>query len=377
MRKALLVSESTVYKNPQGEMIAHGGGEVYMHNLAKLLLKLGIESTVFGIKEFEGQISEEVIDGVLYKRGDVRSRRSFLLLKYLKEARKLARKFDLVFVNQFVPHLILPFIRGKKRIAIIHDVYKKEGLKFWIKQYGFFAGVSGWMVEKLQLFFDKRYADFIVTVSESSKKKIGDVIGSKVFEKLLVCPSIVYKRDDLKDVQKEKIILFVGRFVDYKHPEQGLLVLKKVQEFDSEYKAIFVATRVSKKTMQLFKKVKKEQSVDDESVIIKSDCGNEEVAELMAKAKILVHSSYIEGQGIVILEALSLGTPIVAYNLEAYKGMLLNGQNCELTQKGEVSRLSEGAVKILKNYDFYQKNCKTSLEEFSEEKVMNVLKNID
>jgi len=97
----------------------------------------------------------------------------------------------------------------------------------------------------------------------------------------------------------------------------------------------------------------------------------------MANAKILVHSSYIEWQGIVILEALSLGTPIVAYNLEAYKGMLLNGQNCELTQKGEVSRLSEGAVKILKNYDFYQKNCKTSLEEFSEEKVMNVLKNID
>ena len=110
--------------------------------------------------------------------------------------------------------------------------------------------------------------------------------------------------------------------------------------------------------------------------MIKQDCNNEEVVELMARAKILVHPSSIEGQGIIMLEALSLGTPIVAYNLPAYEGMLLNGRNCKLARKEDVKGLCDGAVKILGNYDFYRGNCGGLLEEFSEEKVMNVLRGI-
>jgi len=49
---------------------------------------------------------------------------------------------------------------------------------------------------------------------------------------------------------------------------------------------------------------------------------------LFAKAKIFVQPSYVEGQGIVVLEALASKAPVVAYDLPAYKGMLVNGENC-------------------------------------------------
>ncbi len=227
MKKALLISESTVYIGDKGKIMARGGGEVYVHNLAKLLLKLDIQPVVFGIREFKEQISEENIDGVLYKRSSVYSRMSFSLFKYLKEALKEAKKYDFVFVNQFVPHLVLPFIGhgGRvKRVAIIHDVYREGGLKFWIKQYGFFTGIIAWIVEKFQLFFDRKYSDVIMTVSEGSKRKIISAIGNKIAEKVVISPSIVYRRDDLANVGKENLILFVGRFVDYKHPEHALCV---------------------------------------------------------------------------------------------------------------------------------------------------------
>lgn len=376
MKKAFLISESTVYKNSEGRTIARGGGEVYMHNLAKLLLKLGLSVTVFGIKEFDGQNSEEEIEGVLYKRSNVKSRKSFGLLRYLREARKMVQDYDLIFVNQFVPHLVLRYVEGKKKIAIIHDVYTRKGLKFWIRQYGIFAGWMGWTVEKMQLSFDRKYADFILTVSDSSRRKIVEIMGCGISDKLRICPSIVYKRDDLGVVLKEEIILFVGRFVDYKHPEQVLNVLKKLQEGNPKYKAVFVVSRMEKKIMRLFEKVRKNLGIRVEDVLIKRNLNNEEVVDLMMKAKILVHPSLVEGQGIIILESLSLGTPILAYDLPAYKGMLVHGENCELAPEGKVDELCSGAVRLLKNYEFYQGNCGNELKEFSEDRVMEVLKEI-
>jgi glycosyltransferase involved in cell wall biosynthesis len=376
MKKALLISESTVYKDGNGKIVARGGGEVYMHNLAKLLLKLGVEPTVFGIKEFGEQNSEKYIDGILYKRCEVRSRKSFSLFKYLFAGIRESKKYDFVFMNQFVPHLILPFIKRKKKIAIIHDVYKEEGLGFWINQYGFFTGFIGWLVEKFQLFFDKKYSDVIITVSEESKRKIISALGSKIARKIIVSPSIVYKRDDLIGTKKENFILFIGRFVDYKHPEHVLHVLKKLKSFEGKFKAVFVAPRIVKKTLRFFEKTMKDLGIGNGDVFILQNCGNDDVAKLIAKAKLLVHPSCVEGQGIIMLEALSLGTPIIAYNLPAYEGMLLDGENCELVKKDDFGKLADSALKILNNYSKYQDNCYISLEEFSEEKALEILKGI-
>ena len=84
---------------------------MYIHNLAKSLVKIGISATVLAIREFKDQAEEEKIAGVIYKRMPIQSKSSFKLFGYLKRAIKLSKEYDFIVVNQFTPHLILPWVK--------------------------------------------------------------------------------------------------------------------------------------------------------------------------------------------------------------------------------------------------------------------------
>jgi glycosyltransferase involved in cell wall biosynthesis len=376
MEKALLISESSVYKTEKGGLVSRGGGEVYIHNLAKLLKKVGVEATVFAIQEFDGQAKEEVIEGILYKRCAVHSRKSFSLFRYLRAALKESKDYDFVFLNQFIPHLILPWIKKAKKIAIIFDLYVYEGFLFWIRQYGLFVGGIGWLVEKFQLIFDRKYADMVMTISECSKNKALAVLGKKFVDKVVIVPAVVCQKDKFDYLKKENMILFVGRFVEYKHPEHVLFVLKKLLEIWPDIKAKFIVARTMEVSLKIFKKWKNKLNIDDKNIDILTGLNNEEVEDLTGKAKLLVHPSLIEGQGIVVLEALNAGRPVVAYNLPAYRGMLISGKNSLLVENGDFESLADAAIKVIKDYEKYQKNCQISLKDFSEERWLDVLKKV-
>ncbi len=375
MKRALLITESSVYTNPAGKLVVRGGGEMCFHNVAKMLLKLGIEPMVFAIQEFAGQKPSEVIEGVKYERFPVFSRTSLKLWKYLKEARKRAKDFDLVFLNQFTPHLILPWLKDVKKICVVHDVYQSEGDSFWLKQYGFLKGSLGNAVEKLQLYFDAKYADKVMTVSDFSERKIVDILGERIAGRIVKTPFPI-KRAEFYVREKENFLLFVGRFVGYKQPEHALRALQKVQEVYPDFKLVFVAPRVEGDTHLGLESLRERLFVKKEDVIYKFEVDGEEMKELFAKAKILVQPSMNEGQGIVLLEALASGTPVVAYDLPAYDGMLLDGVNSRIVMKGDVDGLARGVLEILRNYESYHSGCECELERFSEEKFLQNLEKL-
>lgn len=375
MKKALLVSEASVYKNNNGKLIARGGGEMCFHNIAKSLLKIGIEPTVLAIREFKDQAEEEVIEGVLYKRVGVSSKTSLKMLKYLKIAVKESKNYDYVFLNQFTPHLILPWIKCKK-IGVIHDVYKVLGRSFWFKQYGLFKGLIGTVVENFQLYFDKKYADKIMTVSDFSEEKILSMLGDRVARKIVKNPYPIKLFVVDGDIKKGDFILFVGRFIGYKNPEHVLYVLKKIKTVYPNFKAVFVIPRFEKKVLMKFKAYIKELGLNGMDIIYEYNCDDDDLKNLFLNAKLFVQPSLIEGQGIVALEALVTKTPVVAYDLPAYKGMLINGENSILVKKGDKEALAEACLKVLKSYKYYQDNCYSVLKNFSEEKFLERLKEI-
>lgn len=370
-KKALIVSESTVYKDKSRNFFSRGGGETCIHNLAKSLVFLEIETEVLGIQEYKNQKNEEIIDNVFYKRLPVRSRSSFMLFKYLKFAVCESRKFDYIFLNQFVPHLILPFIKSKK-FPIIHDVYSGNGPLFWIKNYGFFRGLMGIFVEKLQLFLDAGYSDKIFTVSKSSKNKILNSIGIQHENKIVVNPFPIDENNYPLHQKKEDYLLYVGRFVDYKNPCHVLYVLKKVLAVYPDFKAVFVVPRVDRALLKMFYRIAGDIDVS-KNIKIMNCVSADRMKELFAKAKILIQPSYVEGQGIAVLESLISGTPVVAYHLDAYEGMLISGKNSVLAEKGNMESLINGCLKILQNYRYFQKNCKITLDGFSPGLFLNKL----
>lgn len=372
MKKVLLVSESTVYKDPKGNFTARGGGEVCIHNLAKAFLNIGYLPTVFGIREFKGQSSEEEIDKVKYERFPIFSRSSLKIISYLKSVLKKAPHYDLLVLNQFSPHVILPWLKTKN-IALIHDTYKPYGLKFWIKQYGFLKGIGGAVIENFQLKFDRKYAHKIMTVSDHSKKKLISLFGEEFSKKIFKNPFPISISEFYKNKPKEDFILFVGRFVDYKHPEHVLYVLKKIKEFFPKFKAVFIVSRNEKKTMKKFMATAKKLYLDQLDFKLIFDATHEEVKNLFTSAKLLIQPSFVEGQGIVVLEALAAKTPVIAYDLPAYDGMLINNFNSLLVKKGDMVELSDAAVKALRSFSDYSENCHISLKNFSFKKFCETL----
>jgi len=376
VKTAVLISESSVFTDKKGQLISKGGGEGSFHKLGVALVELGVSVKVFAIQEFAEQKAHETIDGVEYFRISVRAKTSLRILKYLKWAIVGAREADYVFVNQFTPHLVLPFLsrmrsktnsktRGpRKIIAVIHDVYKEKGIGFWIKQFGLVAGVVGASVERLQLRFDRKYADEILTVSEESKRKILSAFGarSNKFGKKIHVVTWPVSSDSangsVNDTTKQKIllkdkkdlILFVGRFVDYKNPSHVLHVLKEIKKSYPKFQAVFVASRIDKKVVKEFTELRWKLGLTARDVVIEENISRENLQKYYKSAKILVHPSHIEGQGMVIPEALAWKTPVVAYDLEAYKGIFTNQGFKTVQLKEGQSGLANACLKILKNY---------------------------
>jgi len=346
MKSALLVTESSIYTDSSGKLIFRGGGEAYFHQLAKSLQEKKIKPTIFAIQEFKDQKSEEIIDGIEYIRYPVHSRTSLKLLKYLNAAIKRSEKYDYVYLNQFTPHLISPWIKKSQKIVVIHDVYQKSNFS-WVKEYGIVVGPIGNLVEKSQLFFDKKHLDSIIVNSEATKRKLISKFGSQYSEKIEIRPYSI-NPDEYCSREKENFILFIGRFVEYKHPEHVLYALKEIKKEFPDFKAVFITPRIEKPTLKLFKTHQKKLGLSDKDIIIKENCDDNEKKELLAKAKLLIHPSYIEGQGIVILEALASHTPVVAYDLDVYKRQSFSKQNFQSVTKGDIEKMSEKAKNLIR-----------------------------
>ncbi|MBI4235197.1 glycosyltransferase family 4 protein, partial [Candidatus Peregrinibacteria bacterium] len=346
MKTALLITESSVYTNQKRELIVRGGGEMGMHILGKQLIKLGVKPMVFAIREYVDQKEVEVIEGVYYKRFNVRSRTSLNLLRYLRAALRMSREVDFVFLNQFVPHLLLPFLKCIRKIAIVHDVYGSFG--FWIKQFGFFKGFFGYFVEKLQLRNDRKYADRIMAVSDYGKMQIAKFLGNEVLNKTVVNSwPLESPKVFVAAIKKNNYALFVGRFVDYKNPEHALLALKKIRFVYSDFKLKMVISRIDEQVLGKFEKLRANLGFAESDIELIFDCSHRELYGLYAEAKILLHPSSVEGLGIVCLEALAHKTPVVAYDLPAYRGILLHRKNAILAPLSDIENFSKGALEVL------------------------------
>lgn len=374
MKTALLITESSVYTNHKGELIVRGGGEMGMHILAKQLLKVGVKPFVFAISEYPDQKSEETIDGVFYRRFNVKSRTSFALIAYLRAALKESQKVDFVFLNQFVPHLLLPFLGVIKKIAIVHDVY--GSLRFWLRQYGLFKGFAGYLIERLQLRNDKKYADAIMVVSDYGRMQVAKFLGIGILNKVVVNPwpigPICKSATACEQLTKEDFVLFVGRFVDYKNPEHALLALKKIKTLYPDFRLKMVISRQDRRLFEKFDRLRMALKLSNDDVELIVDCSHEQLMHLYAGSKLLLHPSYVEGLGIVCIEALACKTPVVAYDLPAYKSFLVHEKNAQLAYLGDVDAFCKSALTILDDYESYFAHCFLP-QNFSEKSFQKVL----
>ena len=370
MRIAFLTELFPYYQNKK--LICPAGGEARYYFLAKNLSK-NYEIEILTTKPNRNYPSFEKINGIKINRLSLRRNPGIDSLIFALKALKYLKnnEFDLIDANQFLPHLVNYFSKNKaKKVNTIHDIYlaydKFRGINFWIKNNGL-IGLGGWFIENLELFFD-RYIEKIVVVSEWTKQKALK-FGIPKEKIVLVSNGIDFEKiNSIQSFKQRDKIICIGRFIKYKNQLHAVKAFNEILKSNENLTLNFVYSGSIGNYETILKNEVKKLNLE-KKVFFHKAISEEQKFKLLKESLLMLFPSICEGQGIAILEALACGTPVVAYNLPAYKGMIENAKNGFIVEKNNILALVEASKKVLENQKRFSINAKAKAKEFDWKKI--------
>ena len=235
----------------------------------------------------------------------------------------------------------------------------------------FFKGkiVRPWMIEKASRIFCNK-CDYIIVPMPKIKDEL---ISFGVKKPIAVIPSGVdlakFRKQEkgflrkITGIKNGKILLYVGRLGKEKSVDFLLEALKQILDKDQTANLVLVGDGPEKNNLQeLAEKLKISKNVYFTGLI---DSGK--MNKVYADAEIFVFASTTETQGMVILEALASGLPVVAVNDTVYNGVIKDKMNGVLVDN-DPQKFAEECLKILNNSSYRQKlsdNASKSMQDFS------------
>ncbi|MEO1376412.1 MAG: glycosyltransferase family 4 protein [Cyanobacteria bacterium J06635_10] len=319
------------------------GGELYNYQLSQYLENLGWEQEYVSLHEKRHYLRLGKIPII----GDILASLIFavILFKYrgiLVEDHYFSRYLLLTNIIQRV-------IRKGKIIVLVHLFYGYDSddrfvLRRLINKY----------IEKFRLSF----ADLIVTSSEYSKSEIASV---GINPELVHVLSPGLDREKFKilppdrniENQESKKILCVGNYV----PRKGILYL--IEAFSQierqDFSLHLVGNRKNNSIYynQLNNAVKTLKL--SECVVFHDGADQENIKQLYASADIFVLPSFKETFGIVFLEAMHYGLPIVTTNVSAMPELIEEGKNGLLVPTANSPALAKAISKLIENPDLIKR----------------------
>lgn len=219
--------------------------------------------------------------------------------------------------------------------------------------------------------------DKVVSVSESCAEMLLQNM-PKIGEKLVVVPNMVDTEALEKKCSSDSVysgnevhLVTVARLAPEKHIENIIYSAKQLKRVGYQLCWHIVGDGDMKERLEI---LLSENKVED-CVILEGSKANP--YSYMKDATLYVHPSYVESQGLTILEAMALGVPCVVTKSRGPSEFIRNGENGLLVETGWEA-LCEGVEKMLKDKMLYKKikdNSKCP-EKFSPHIVMKVIENI-
>lgn len=217
-------------------------------------------------------------------------------------------------------------------------------------------------------------ADYVTTVSKTSKKFIEQMQLTK--RKI----GVIYNASSLelplanKDNNRTKNIIYMGSFMPYKNVE---VLIKGMEYLPPDYKLHLLSKISSGRQAELELLVK-----SNAKVIFHNGTTDQEYIFLLKNALCLATGSTEEGFGLPIVEAQTLGTPVICTNMEIFHEVAGDGalffdpnspkqfaeQVLKLNNPIVLKGLIESGPKQAKNFD-WTKSARTLYDIFNELKL--------
>lgn len=357
----------------------HGGGaEQASHEHAVSWSKSGHNVTLF-TSGYEGSKAEEDVDGVhvIRKGGQVFQVHLRAIIWYLFSPHPA---FDIVIDEIHGIPFFTPLFVKTKKLVFIHEVAKEVWkLNPWPRPFNLIPALIGTLMEPL--FFRLIYRNIpFMTVSESTKKDL--IMWDIPKDNIWVIHNGFRKKFPEKQSKKESIntIIYLGALSKDKGIEEALKVFQLLSKEDESWQ-FWVVGKGEPHYLEYLKKESQKLKISKE-VKFFGFVDEKEKYKLLAKAHILLNPSIREGWGLVVIEAASVGTPTIAYDVAGLRDSVKDGETGLLALPNPID--CAGKIKKVfkdkKLYELLRENCFKWSKEFSWEEAsrqsLNLLKKI-
>ena len=345
-------------KNPSA-----GGSEVYFHELAKRWVNAGNKVTMI-CGGWSGCKKKEIIDGInIIRIGNATTLYFLAPLAYFNLKDKPNVIID---VENGLPFFSPLFTRTKK-ILHIHHIHKD----IWFKELSLFKGLIGWFIEtKIMSLVYKNTK--VITLSDSSKAEIAKMNFAKNIE--IVKPGITfYKNYKIFKRNIRPAVLFLNRIKKYKGIEIFLEAINKLNMQKIDFETWVAGSGDELENARLYAKKKNLRNVKFFGRI-----SEDKKIEFMQKSWLFVNPSYIEGWGIVNIEANYFGLPVIGSRVGGIKDSVIEGKTGLLFEYKNSTELADKIKNLIKNNKLraeMQRNAKKCAQKFDwNEKAQEYLK---
>lgn len=278
----------------------------------------------------------------------------------------------------FVPAHTIPVIHPKKTVTTLHDVGFERFHKLYSKNtIGYKTPFGKWFINIIiRLFsfgkygsneydyhrfsarFALKHAKLILTISNFTKSEILELFGKKYSNKISVIP-LAYDNTRLKaefskkeiDQVKQKykigdeFLLFIGRLEEKKNIA-GLIETFNILHRKFNYNGQLVLIGKSGYRFEVAQEKISDYGLTD-YVVQPGWITEEERIMLLKSASVFVFPSFYEGFGIPPLEAMAVGTPVVASNSASIPEVV--GEAALLVDPNDHDKIASSIMMVINN----------------------------
>ncbi|WP_028775877.1 N-acetyl-alpha-D-glucosaminyl L-malate synthase BshA [Shimazuella kribbensis] len=342
----------------------HGGSGVIATELGKLLAERGHEihfityDMPFRLGGFKQNIFYHEVEVSRYS-----------LFKYppydLTLASRMAQvaklyELDLLHVHYAVPHAVSAFL-AKQMVG--------DHLKVVTTLHGTDITVLGEDPTLHNIIcFGMKQSDAVTAVSESLKKQTQELfradqeierIYNFVDQRTYHPRNVRYLRDNYV-CPDEKLIIHISNFRAVKRPHDVIKVFDKIQK---QIPARLLLVGQGPEWSSVHELVQSLHLHDKVNFLGRQD----DVAQFMSIADLLVLPSAKESFGLVALEAMACGVPTVGANIGGIPEVVIHGETGYLAELGDVDNMANDAIKILKDDAMHQLFVQNGLHRVDQE----------
>ena len=351
-----------------------GGMSVYVQQISKYLSENHSVTVVTGEKadNFTDKNLEFISLNIFEPELNVEDKEIYLqeFKNKLEESVDL-NNFDVIHAHYWLSGLVakeisnflnIPFIFTSHSLGIFLDGYNKERVDCEK-----IVMTSTNLVTASSVFETMLIAD-TYKIDENKIKKITPGVDRKIF-----IPDL--------SVEKENIILSIGRIQEQKGQLQTIEFLNNFKKIQNDFKCYFVGGPSGKHGNEYLHELK--QTIKDfnldKHVEFLGDLPQTEIIELFKKAKLLIHTSKFETFGLVAIEANTMCVPVLTTNNGSLMEIIENNKNGYLSENLIDSNVNNFVNNLFNNVTKYEEihlSCIEKSKKYDWMKTANELESL-